>query len=78
MAGAGGVGGSHMLAAQAFNPYAGAYVESAQLSPQMYGSPQLQQFNQQFGGIDPAYAAYVASVYGQAGFPFMRFGPQGW
>lgn len=76
--GLGGLGGSHMLAAQAFNPYAGAYVESAQLSPQMYGSPQLQQFNQQFGGIDPAYAAYVASVYGQAGFPFMRFGPQGW
>jgi subtilisin len=72
----GGVGGSHLLAQQGFNPYA-AYTDATQqmpqMSPQMYGGGQLQQFS-----VDPAYAAYVASIYSQARVPFMGFGPPGW
>jgi subtilisin len=66
--------GAQALAPQGFSPYGTFYAE--QLSPQSLNA-QWQQFSQQFGGIDPAYAAaYMASVYGQGRFPFMGFGRQ--
>ena len=65
--------GAQALALQGFNPYSAYYAE--QLSPQSLNA-QWQQLGQQLGGIDPAYAAYMASVYGQTGFPFPGFGRQ--
>jgi subtilisin family serine protease len=72
----GSAAGVQMLAPQGFHPYGAVYADQQQLSPQAYASAQLQQFGQQFGGLDPGYAAYIASVYGQGRFPFMGFGRQ--
>lgn len=71
----GSAAGVQALAPQGFNPYSAIYADQ-QLSPQAFAGAQFQQFGQQFGGIDPGYAACIASVYGQGRFPFMGFGRQ--
>lgn len=59
---------------QGFNPYAAAYGDQQALSPQVFGGGQWNAM-----GGDPAYAAYMSSLYAQqARFPFMGFGRQGW
>ncbi|HYD94055.1 MAG TPA: S8 family serine peptidase [Noviherbaspirillum sp.] len=68
--------GSQAMGPQSFNPYPAGYAEHPQLSPQALAAGQWQQ---QFGGIDPAYAAYMSSLYRRQGFPFApAFGRQGW
>lgn len=60
---------------QGFNPYAAAYADPQALSSQVFGGGQWKGI----GGIDPAYTAYMSSLYAQqARFPFMGFGRQGW
>jgi hypothetical protein len=61
---------------QGFNPYAAAYADQQALSSQVFGGGGQWKG---IGGIDPAYTAYMSSLYAQqARFPFMGFGRQGW